>query len=168
MENTRMIPTSDRGPTITYLIDAEFDVAIKHIREASAEKQLSIAAEFNASRRLNRTLGLQSSRCQILFVESPLLLLEAMAINRCSAVFIPLHLVVSDAGKQTLVHLLNPEYLRAADAPLGIRIPVKRLLGQLINMLDEIARPAFTTDHLTERDDLGARPWSEHTREKQR
>ncbi|HLH06541.1 MAG TPA: DUF302 domain-containing protein [Terriglobales bacterium] len=167
MENTRVI-MGDREPTITYLMDADFDVAIKRIREALAAKQLSIAVEFNASRRLNRALGLRLSRCQILFIESPLLLLEAMAIDRCSAVFIPLHLVVSDAGKQTIVHLLNPEYLRTDDAPLGIRIPVKRLQGQLIDMLDEIAQQTHTASHLTEPDGAGASPWLEQTRKNQR
>jgi len=168
MENTEVISMGDREPTITYAMDVDFDVAIKRIRRALATKQLSIAVELNASRRLNRALGLRLSPCQILFIESPLLLLEAMAIDRCSAAFIPLHLVVSDAGKRTIVHLLNPEYLRTDDAPLGIRIPVKRLQGELVDMLEEIAKRTHTGDRLTERDGAGASPWLEQTKGAQR
>jgi uncharacterized protein (DUF302 family) len=167
MEKTGAISMSDRKPTITYVMNVAFDVAIKRIRGALALRQLSIAVELNASRRLNRALGLELSPCQILFIDSPLLLLEAMAIDRCSAVFIPLHLVVSDAGERTIVHLFNPDYLRTDDAPLGIRVSVKRLQRQILDILEEIAERSHVCDHRTNTENAGVSPFEQTNRNQQ-
>jgi uncharacterized protein (DUF302 family) len=146
------LPGADRRPTISYRMNSGFETAVKRVRGVLTANQLSIAAEFNASRRLRQALGLEVEPCQILFIENPLLLLEATAIDRSSAVFIPLHLVVSGKGSQTALYLLNAEFLlRANDAPLGIRIPIRRMQAQIVEILETIAERTSVPD--------GTREW---------
>ena len=143
-------------PTITLVLDAPFQAALRQIRRALRDGKLSIAAEFDGKRRIQQALGLELAPCRVLLVESPRLLLEATAIDRSCAVFLPLHVVVSGFGGQTLIHILSADYLAHGEVPVGIRMPVARLQKQLLEALEGIAERTSTTDRIVDR--MEARP----------
>jgi hypothetical protein len=60
----------------------------------------------------------------MLLIDCPLLLLEAVALDRSAAVFIPLHVVVAGDQRSGCVHWAHP-----ADS-MGLRAP--RVVKQLI------------------------------------
>jgi uncharacterized protein (DUF302 family) len=125
---------------MAFVLDTAFEPALAQIRQAIRQDQLSIAAEVDAAQRVRHALEIFVPQCRVLLVDSPLLLLEATAIDRASAIFVPLHLVVSSAGDRTLVQMLNLDHLRNSDLPIGIRAPVLDLQRQLARTLARVAQ----------------------------
>ncbi len=78
-------------------------------------------------------------------------MLETTAIDRASGIFIPLHLVVSGAGDRTLIHMLNLEYIRHSDLPIGVRAPALDLQRQILRSLGRIAERARNALELPDR-----------------
>ncbi len=142
-----------RRPTLTLVLEESFDSGVKTIRRALEEDQLCITAELDAAFRIRRSLDIAVSPCRILLVETPLAMLEATAIDRSSAVFIPLHVVVSANGRRTLVHLSNLRNCQAGDFPLGIRMPLMRLHVQVLCCLARIATNPRDADAPADRGD---------------
>jgi uncharacterized protein (DUF302 family) len=129
-----------QATTMAFVLDTAFEPALAQIRQAIRQDQLSIAAEVDAAQRVRHALEIFVPQCRVLLVDSPLLLLEATAIDRASAIFVPLHLVVSSAGDRTLVQMLNLDHLRNSDLPIGIRAPVLDLQRQLARTLARVAQ----------------------------
>jgi uncharacterized protein (DUF302 family) len=109
------------------------------VREALARTELSVTAELDVSDRIQRQLGLGLAPCRILLVDSPYLLLEAVALDRSAAVLLPLHVVVAGRGTQTVMHCLNPPALAGAELPAGTAAPLARLQTQLERVLESVA-----------------------------
>ena len=140
-------------PTVTFVLEESFEPALKTLRRALAEDQLCIIVELDAAKRIRHALNIVVSPCRILLVENPLFMLEATAIDRSSAVFIPLHLVVSGSGARTLIHVLGPQHSQLRDFPIGVRIPLTRIQDQLLGTLGKVADRARDADDLADRGD---------------
>jgi uncharacterized protein (DUF302 family) len=125
--------------TAAFIIHSPFESALPRIRRAIRDDQLSIAAEIDTAHRVKRALEIYVPPCRILLIDNPAFTLETTAIDRASGTFIPLHLVVSEAGNHTLIHMLNVEHIRQSDLPIGIRAPVLDLQRQLLRSLGRIA-----------------------------
>lgn len=134
-----------QATTMAFVLDSMFGPALAQIRQAIRQDQLSIAAEVDAAQRVRHALEIFVPQCRVLLVDSPLLLLETTAIDRASAVFIPLHLVVSSTGNRTLVQMLNLDHIRNSDLPIGIRAPVLDLQRQLARTLAKVAQRVHST-----------------------
>ncbi|HWC98419.1 MAG TPA: DUF302 domain-containing protein, partial [Candidatus Sulfopaludibacter sp.] len=91
----------------SYLIDAPFEQALPVLRQALEAGGLSVSGEMDLSERIHRQLGLGFGACRVLLVDSPYLLLEALALDRSAAALLPLHVVVSGRGDVTCVHWMN-------------------------------------------------------------
>ena len=134
--------------TAAFIIHSPFESALPRIRRAIRDDQLSIAAEIDTAHRVKRALEIHVPPCRILLIDNPAFTLETTAIDRASGTFIPLHLVVSEAGNHTLVHMLNVEHIRQSDLPIGIRAPVLDLQRQLLRSLGRIAERIRNEDLL--------------------
>lgn len=144
--------------TTALVVDSPFDSALPRIREAIRTGHLSIAAEIDAARRVKRELEIYVPPCRVLFIDSPTFMLETTAIDRASAIFIPLHLVVSGAGNRTLVHMLNLDHIRNSDLPIGIRAPVLDLQRQIFRSLAKIAERARNLQEFVDRGEDRSKP----------
>jgi uncharacterized protein (DUF302 family) len=125
----------------SFLIPEPFDRAVKRIRSALAETDLTVSGELDISDRIRRQLYVGFSPCRILFVDAPYLLLEAVVVDRAAAAFLPLHVVVAAQGSNTVVYwvdlaALGPPRLPAKAAPLA------RLHAQLCRALARVSAPA--------------------------
>ncbi len=113
----------------SFVIEDQFDRALKTIRSELTATDLNIVAEFDTAEVIN---GNPSRRpCRILLVDNPLLVFEALALDRAAAVFLPLHVVISGAGDRTEVSIANPTHLLDARFPAGAADPVDRLVGRI-------------------------------------
>lgn len=130
-------------PVLTFVLEEGFESALKTLRRALAEDQLCVTAELDAAKRVRRALNIVVSPCRILLVENPLLMLEATAIDRSSAVLIPMHVVVSSGGARTLIHVLSTQHAQLHDFPVGARIPLARIHHQVLAVLTKVADRAF-------------------------
>jgi uncharacterized protein (DUF302 family) len=139
MENRNVTPIDGRSPTVTFVFERQFEDALKAIRNAFRKDQLLITAELDAAKRIQRALNITVSPCRILLVENPLYMLEATAIDRSSAVFIPLHVVVSSSGACTLVHVASSHDNQLRDFPIGVRIALTSLQNDVLCALGKVA-----------------------------
>lgn len=147
--------------TNTYLIPQPFDRALKKLRSALFEREVSICTELDLSGRLHRELGLRLAPSRVLFVDCPELLLRAMAFHGPVSVFVPLHVVVTGRGEQTEVHVLNSLRFAGTGVPQSVRLPVYRLQAQVACALQKIGMrqsvcPAFDS-HPTPEPEVAAR-----------
>jgi len=121
--------------TCTYLIQEPFDRALKSIREALAKEDLRAPLELDVAVRINKELGVSLAPCRLLFVDCPVLLLEAATLDRATVVYFPLHLAVAGLGQRTSVHLAGPPGVsRAASSS-----PLDQLQARVIRALERIA-----------------------------
>ncbi len=133
---------SRTASTTAFVVDNPFDSAVSRIRRTLRADQLFVAAEIDAAQRVKRALDIYVPPCRVLLIDSAAFMLETTAIDRTSGILIPLHLVVSGAGNRTLIHMLNAEYTRHSDLPIGIRAPVLDLQRQVFRALSRIAERA--------------------------
>jgi len=120
----------------TYVMAQRFDKALKTIRGALAEVELDVADEFDTAGILDWRADSTPARSRVLLVDCPLLLFEALALDRASAVFFPLHILVSDDGDRTHVSVINPAGLFDARLPVGAADPMDRLQARVALALE--------------------------------
>ena len=123
-----------------YTIAEPFDKALPSVREALLTGGLSISGEIDLSERILRQLGLDFGPCRILLVDSPFLLVEAIALDRSSAVLLPLHVVVSGRDSLTHVHWMSLSGMRQVRLPAGADAPLAKLHAELLRVLDGVAQ----------------------------
>ena len=112
----------------TYVMEEKFDKALKTLRRALADVDLEVAGELDADS--------TPPRARILLVDCPLLDFEALALDRASAVFLPIHILVSEVDGHTQVSVVNPTELFDARLPVGIADPMARLRARIVMALE--------------------------------
>jgi hypothetical protein len=124
----------------TYLVNQPIGKVLKPLRAALAAVELEVAGEISAADILD--CGPPDRPSRILLVDCPLLDFEALALDRASAVFLPLHLLVAPSGSQTRISVVNPAGLYDARLPAGAANPMDRLLGRLAMAIDAVVQKA--------------------------
>lgn len=122
----------------TYVIEERFEKAIRLIRRALEREELSIAGEIDMSRRSDLHLGKKPAASRLLLVDSPLLLFEALALDRSAGVFFPLHLLVTADGDQTYVSCVEPASLFDVRLPAGSSQPLADLRNHITIALESL------------------------------
>jgi uncharacterized protein (DUF302 family) len=122
----------------TYMVGERFEKAVKLIRSALAERELSVAGEFDVTETFGREPGKKAGRSRILLVDSPLLVFEALALDRAAGVFFPLHVLVRADGDRTQVSTVNPAGLFDVRLPLGAAYPIERLQAHVTLALESV------------------------------
>jgi hypothetical protein len=119
-------------------VAAPYELALKLTRNAIRNEDLRISREFNISDIAGGLWSSQFGPCRILCVDSPLLLLEAVALDPSAAVFLPLHIVVSADGPKTHVYWLNPANMHTKRLPVGAMLPMRALQTRIIKAMDRL------------------------------
>src|SRR5205823_4611129 len=102
---------------------------------------LSIVTEVDVSARVKRELNLGFVPCRILLVDSPCLLLEAATLDRAAAALLPLHLVLTARGPETLLYWMNPAAITGVRLPMAAEPPLLKLQSLLSRAMERIAMP---------------------------
>jgi uncharacterized protein (DUF302 family) len=119
-------------------IAAPFETALKLIRSALFHEDLRISREFDVADIARGQPGMNLAPGRILCVDSPLLLLEAMALDPSAAVFLPLHIVISADGPKTQVYWLNPAGIQSKRLPVGAMLPLRALHARIVKAMEKI------------------------------
>jgi hypothetical protein len=90
-------------------------------------------------RRCLRDRGLQivdevyisSGQCVVLLVDTPELLLGAVALDRGAAVLVPVHVVITSDGPRSFVYWANPIAVSGLRPPASARAALERLCGRI-------------------------------------
>jgi uncharacterized protein (DUF302 family) len=131
----------------TYTISEPFDKAVKLIRLALAETELSVVDEFDMTRALGELPGKKAEQSRVLLVDCPLLVFEAQAFDRAAGVFFPLHVLVWADGDRTHVSTASSGALFDARLPSGVAGPMSKLKGRVGVALESILFRAGLNHH---------------------
>lgn len=131
----------------TYTISERFDKAVKRIRRALVETELSVVSEFDTTGLLGEEPGKKGGQSRILLVDCPLLVFEAQALDRAAGVFFPLHVLIWADGERTKVSAASSGELFDARLPLGAAGPMERLQARVALALESVLFRADPNHH---------------------
>ena len=131
----------------TYVISERFGKAVKLIRSALAEMELSVAGEFDTTGAFGGKPGKKAKQSRILLVDCPLLVFEAQALDRAAGVFLPLHVLVWADGDRTQVCTVNSGGLFDVRLPLGAAGPMEKLQARVTMALESVLFRASPNRH---------------------
>lgn len=126
----------ERG-TEEILIFGSFDRAMKLIRRAAKEEGLCISAEVPLSEIVRRQLGVGLSRCTVLLLHCPFLLLEAMVVDAGAIANLPVHVALMERGDSTVVRV--PSALTAVNGLTNRTDPVAKTFERAIRAVTNAA-----------------------------
>ena len=129
----------------TYMLAERFDKALKTIRGAVAGMDLEVAGEIDVADLLLHHPG-TAARSRILLVDCPLLIFEALALDRAAAVFFPLHVILASDGARTHVATVKPPGVFDARLPAGAAEPFERLEARVARVLEDLCDLKRRTD----------------------
>src|SRR5690242_12708165 len=96
-------------PVLSFRIDEPYDIALRMVRIALARQGLRAPAELDITSRIRQELGAGLAPCIVLYVDDPVILLEAVVFNRGAGLLIPQPLVITGDSRQAEVLLRSPE-----------------------------------------------------------
>jgi len=127
-----------RSAEQTYVIEERFDKAVRLIRNALRAQELSVPGEFDVTDTIAPHPGKKPGPSKVLLVDSPLLLFEALALDRAAGVFFPLHILISADGDQTQVVCVEPTSLFEVRLPAGSSQPLAVLRSRVAMALESV------------------------------
>ena len=93
---------------VTRVIPESFEKSLALIRRLLTAAGFTVVEEIDMSREPYFRLGVASRSCVVLLVDTPVLLFEAIALDRSAAAFLPLHVVISGDRDISYVHWADP------------------------------------------------------------
>lgn len=123
--------------TRTFAVDAPFEKARKLLRSAFSQAGLSVLADLDVSDALRQDLRISLGPCRLWLVYHPISLVETFALYPCSAVLLPLHVVLSANGGNGQVHVLDPALWRPV---LGAENVARLFNAQLAHLIPALER----------------------------
>ena len=99
---------------------------------------------MDVARRVERYVGIVLSPCKIVFVLPGASTLTKSSIHPWSAVFLPLHIVISNNGAQTEIEVQNKVHSGPQGAEPAVIEPIVELQTQISSAIEAIAmRPSL-------------------------
>jgi hypothetical protein len=122
----------------TRIIPEPFEKTVLLIRRLILNAGLSIVGEFDISGEMYFQHGIAGRSCTVLLVDTPILLFEAIALDRGAAVFLPVHVVISGDRGPSYVHWANPITSSRLRPPAPAKGPLEDLCALLDKTLSEL------------------------------
>ena len=113
-----------------------FDQTLKSLRRLLKGAGLSVVQQFDLSHDFPGQPAAGTRHCALLMVDCPLLLFEAVALDRSAAVFIPLHVVITGDQHTTCIHWAHPAETMGLRLSAAARGPVEALYTRLTRVLE--------------------------------
>jgi len=125
---------------VTRVLPEAFEKALPIIRRLLSAAGFSVVKEFDMSREPYFQLGIGSRSCVVLLVDTPVLLFEAIALDRSAAVFLPLHVVITGDHDTTYVHWVNPITSSGLRPPAPAKGPLEVLYTRLTETMSQLPK----------------------------
>jgi len=133
---------ADGPATVTYLIAEPFQEALKSLRRILSARHLEIAGGFDVSARTRKELFIGTNPCMVLFVSPSRSLGAALEADHCAAAIAPFHVVVSECGRQTQIHVLRSLSGDSSTLePLSLAA-LNEAHSEILRAIESIAMPA--------------------------
>lgn len=101
------------------------------LRRALRKEGLEVTEEVDLSKEIERHIGLSLRKYIILSVWSPLATYQALLAIPEAGLFVPFHLAIASHNGQTLVMVVNPDWLALVIDRIGFRLLAKEVSARL-------------------------------------
>jgi hypothetical protein len=118
--------------------DEPFARSVPLVRRLLLDAGLRIVTEIEVSNGPDYHYGLATHSCVVLLVDTPVLLFEAIALDRGAAVFVPVHVVVGGDHGSSYVHWANPIATSGLRPPVSARRPLENLYACVTRALADL------------------------------
>jgi hypothetical protein len=125
---------------VSFTIGEPFDVALRMLRRALAREGLRVPCEVDTSARLKSELGIGLKNGITLYVDTPMLLLEATVLNIAGSLFVPEPVVLSSNGSKSAVLVRSIRPLPDAEFPTSVREAIVILHERILKAIQTVAR----------------------------
>jgi hypothetical protein len=131
---------NQQGRLLTFVIDEPFDRSLRMLRRALALERLHVPHELDTATRLRQELGIGLRQNTVLYVDDPIVLLEATVMNAGGALFVPEPVVLSGLDRGCRLSLRSVEPVLTSDLPASLRGAVTVLHDRILSVLARIAQ----------------------------
>src|SRR5579872_5939427 len=135
---------SDQPATVTYTVPEPFDSAVSILRHAFSHRKLKVAEVLNLSERIQRRLSIRTSPCVVFLITPSDAGFDALRDSRTASAFLPLHVVISDRGQQSDVHILRVSQIDSETIDGATISALNRLQDEIIDAIDACMRLTAT------------------------
>ena len=133
----------DAGST-RYVLPEPFDRAVESVSRSLMNRELRVVGQLDVSRHVERTLGVALPPCRIVFVLPEPSVLSAAHIHPWTAIFLPLHIVISGNGAMTEILVQNRVHPGPEEDASALAAPVLETQAQIREAMEAIAmRPSL-------------------------
>lgn len=132
---------SNESSMTTYILQEPYEKALKLLRTELENEGLRVPVEMDVSGEIREELGLDLRPCRVLYVCCPWLLLQAAVMDRSAVAFLPLRLVVSGRGLQTVVRLLGSANQQDSSLDRRVSVLASTLLDRVQRIVEKICAP---------------------------
>jgi hypothetical protein len=116
-------------------IQMPVEKTLKSLRRTLQAAEIDVVQQLDLSREFQGQFATGTNRCMLLLVDCPLLLFEAVALDRAAAVFFPLHVVVTGDDAGASIHWAHPAANVSSRLPATVKRPVDALRARLTHLL---------------------------------
>jgi len=102
---------SAQPATTTYTIPESFEKTVIGLRNALSRRNLRVMEMLNLSEHIQRRLSIRTPPCVVLLVAPAASGFDALRCSSVAYLFMPLHVVISDCGPLSKVHVLRSSQL---------------------------------------------------------
>jgi uncharacterized protein (DUF302 family) len=134
---------------VSFTIDEPFDISLRMLRRAIAREGLRVPCEVDTSARLKEELGIGLRSSIVLYVDTPILLLEATVLNIAGGLYVPEPVVLSSSGKDCTVLVRSIKPLLDEGFPTSVRAAILLLHERILKAIQTVGHreAAFHYDH---------------------
>jgi hypothetical protein len=142
---------------VSFTIDQPFDAALRVLRRALTRQGLRVPCEVSTSGRLRTELGVGLKDSIVLYVDAPLLLLEATVFSAAASLYVPEPVALSAFGaNQSKAAVRSIKPLLDESLPATVRQAVLLLHERILNAIQTIGQREAAFDHSQSRETIPA------------
>jgi hypothetical protein len=145
--------TQQEPHLVSFTVDEPFDIALRRLRRALTGEGLRVPCELRTSDRLRSELGIGLRHSIVLYVDAPILLLEATVLTVAGSLYVPEPVALAACGGnecKAVVRSIQP--LLDETLPGTVRHAMLVLHERIIKAIQSIGRreTLFQRAHWTE------------------
>jgi hypothetical protein len=141
--------TQQEPRLVSFTIDEPFDAALCMLRRALAREGLRVPCELRTCDRLRTELGVGLRNSIVLYVDAPILLLEATVFTVAGPLYVPEPVALADCGDNCKAVVRSIKPLLDDTLPVSVRQAMLLLHERILTAIQAIGHrePVFQHAH---------------------
>jgi uncharacterized protein (DUF302 family) len=125
---------------VSFTIDEPFDVSLRMLRRALVRQGLRVPCEVDTAARLKAEMGIRVKDSIVLYIDTPITLLEATLLNAAGSLYVPEPVVLTSRGNQCTVLMRSIKPLLDDELPTSVRDAILLLHEHILKAVQTVGR----------------------------